>query len=249
MDLGLNHKVFIVTGGSSGIGQAICKSLLAENALPCVLDRDPPRFDHSDFYPCELTDMQQLISTVEKIRAKHKRIDGLINNAGVNDGVSSLATVASFQSSLEKNLIHAFALVAACRSSLIESGGCILNIGSKCATTGQGKTSGYVAAKGALHALTREWAAEFASEGVRVNAVIPAEVMTPMYAKWLQSRPSPEEAKQKIECSIPLGKRMTTPEEIADTVVFLCSERSTHTTGQLIYVDGGYTHLDRALTV
>jgi len=83
---------------------------------------------------------------------------------------------------------------------------------------------------------------------VRVNAVIPAEVLTPLYASWLSSFPDPDAKLVAITQKIPLGQRMTTAEEIADTVVFLLSARSSHTTGQWLVVDGGYTHLDRALT-
>ena len=115
------------------------------------------------------------------------------------------------------------------------------------ADTGQGGTSAYAAANGGRNALTREWAVELLKYGIRVNAVIVAECYTPLYDKWIKTLPNPEETLAKIYDKIPLGKRMTTAEEIADMVVFLLSKRSSHTTGQIIYVDGGYTHLDRAL--
>ena len=123
-----------------------------------------------------------------------------------------------------------------------------MNISSKTAVTGQGGTSGYASSKGAQLALTREWALELLPFGVRVNAVIPAEVMTPLYRKWLDTFPDPDHKLAGITAKIPLGKRMTTAEEIAWTVVFLLSERSSHTTGQQLFVDGGYVHLDRALS-
>jgi L-fucose dehydrogenase len=131
---------------------------------------------------------------------------------------------------------------------LKQSRGAIVNIGSKTAVTGQGDTSGYASSKGAIMALTREWAVELLPYGIRVNAVIPAEVMTPLYRQWLATFPNPEEKLQAIRSKIPLEKRMTTTEEIAATVIFLISGKSAHTTGQHIFVDGGYVHLDRALT-
>jgi L-fucose dehydrogenase len=128
------------------------------------------------------------------------------------------------------------------------SKGAIVNIGSKTAETGQGGTSAYAASNGGRNALTREWAVELLKYGIRVNAVIVAECYTPLYDKWIQTFPDPQAQLKKINEKIPLGNRMTTAEEIANMVAFLLSERSSHTTGQLVYVDGGYVHLDRALS-
>ena len=97
-------------------------------------------------------------------------------------------------------------------------------------------------------ALTREWAAELLPYGIRVNTVIPSEVMTPLYRSWLDTFPNSEEKLKTILTKIPLEQRMTTSDEIAAMVVFLISARSSHTTGQHLFVDGGYVHLDRALT-
>jgi len=82
---------------------------------------------------------------------------------------------------------------------------------------------------------------------IRVNAIIVAESWTPLYESWIKTFPNPEEKLKTITDKIPLEKRMTTTEEIANMAAFLLSERSSHTTGQLIHVDGGYVHLDRAL--
>jgi L-fucose dehydrogenase len=130
---------------------------------------------------------------------------------------------------------------------LKKSKGSIVNISSKTAETGQGNTSAYAAANGGRNALTREWAVELLKYGIRVNAVIVAECYTPLYENWIKTFDNPAEKLQQINAKIPLENRMTTAEEIANMAVFLLSERSSHTTGQLIYVDGGYTHLDRAL--
>lgn len=122
-----------------------------------------------------------------------------------------------------------------------------MNIGSKTAETGQGNTSAYAAANGGRNALTREWAVELLKYGIRVNAVIVAECFTPLYEKWINTLPNSETKLKEITAKIPFENRMTTAEEIANMVTFLLSEKSSHTTGQMIHVDGGYVHLDRAL--
>jgi NAD(P)-dependent dehydrogenase (short-subunit alcohol dehydrogenase family) len=155
---------------------------------------------------------------------------------------------AEFMGSLQRNLFHVFAVTHFALEALKKTRGSIVNISSKVAFTGQGHTSGYAAAKGGVNALTREWATALARDGVRVNAVAPAECDTPHYQKWFEAQPNPAEARAAIEKMIPLERRLTTPEELALSAVFLASPCSSHTTGQIIFVDGGYTHLDRALT-
>lgn len=245
MDLHLKDKVVIVTGGAAGIGAAIVRGLVEEGARPVVLDRQLAEGVES--HPLDLTDEAACTAAVQATLDRYGRIDGLVNNAGVNDGVDLAAGRAAFLRSLEANLIHCYLLAHLCQDALKATRGAIVNIASKTALTGQGRTSGYVAAKGALLGLTREWAAALAGDGVRVNAVLPAEVMTPMYERWLQTLPEPAQARERITGRIPLGHRMTRDTEIADTVLFLLSDRSSHTTGQWLHPDGGYVHLDRGL--
>ncbi len=257
MNLDLQDKVVLVTGGAAGIGGAITRALAAEGAIPVVLDRNAPddafasqlrdQQPRTRFLRTDLLDDAQCQAAVETAIAEFGRIDGLVNNAGVNDGVGLGAGRAAFVASLERNLLHYYAMAHYCEPHLKASRGAIVNVSSKTALTGQGGTSGYCAAKGAVLSLTREWAASLAGDGVRVNAVIPAEVMTPLYESWLASFDDPGAKLAAITQRIPFGKRMTTPEEIASTAVFLLSERASHTTGQWLFVDGGYTHLDRAL--
>jgi L-fucose dehydrogenase len=257
MDLHLKDKVVIVTGGGAGIGAAICRQLAREAAIPVVFDRhalEPaieqelrtlqPRFA---FFRLEMTDESACRDAVSQTVARFQAIDGLVNNAGSNDGVGLEAGCEAFRRSLEANLVHCYLMAHLCLQQLVERQGAIVNIASKTALTGQGRTSGYVASKAGLLGLTREWAAALAGQGVRVNAVLPAEVMTPMYRRWISSRPDPEAALAGIRRRIPLGQRMTTDQEIADQVVFLLSDRASHTTGQWLHPDGGYVHLDRAL--
>ena len=255
MDLGLQGKRIIVTGGGAGIGAAISLTLAEEGATPIVIARRPPHGDFMArlwaFAPAEF--IQADLSVDEDCRAAVTAaqaagmIYGLVNNAGRNDSLGLETDPKAFRASLDQNLIHYYTLVHLLAEDIKAETGAIVNISSKTAVTGQGHTSAYVAAKAAQLGLTREWAAAFAPFGVRVNAVIPAEVMTPMYANWLQTFPDPQAQLDKITARIPLGHRMTLDREIAAAVVFALSPRSAHTTGQWLYVDGGYTHLDRAL--
>ena len=259
MNLHLENKIIIVTGGAKGIGLGICKVLASEGAIPVIIGRKESDNQiaikeieaaggKAKSVVAELTKPEECENAIKQIVAEFGRIDGLINNAGVNDGVGlESGNYESFMDSLHKNLVHYYLMAHHALPELKKSKGSIVNIGSKTADTGQGGTSAYAASNGGRNALTREWALELLKYGIRVNAVIVAECYTPLYNTWIQTFENPEEKLKQITDKIPLGNRMTTAEEIANMVVFLLSERSSHTTGQLIYVDGGYTHLDRSL--
>ena len=257
MDLGLHDRVVVVTGGGAGIGGAVSRVLAEEGAVPVIVTRRAPDeafmaglralSPRTGVVLADLSTDAACRAAATEVRSGWGPVWGLVNNAGANDGVGLEAGPEAFRASLERNLTHYYTLAHLFLDDLRAARGAIVNISSKTAVTGQGKTSAYVAAKAAQLGLTREWAAALAADGVRVNAVIPAEVMTPMYAAWLSSVPDPKAERARIEARIPLGRRMTTDREIADAVVFALSPRSGHTTGQWLYVDGGYTHLDRAL--
>jgi L-fucose dehydrogenase len=257
MDLGLRDKVVIVTGGGAGIGAAISRALAEEGAVPVIVARRAPEdaflselavhSPRAGWVGAELSRDADCHRAVAEARARWGRIDALVNNAGRNDGVGLDAGPEAFRASLDRNLVHYYTLAHLLLDDLKAARGAIVNISSKTAVTGQGATSAYVAAKAAQLGLTREWAAALAPHGVRVNAVIPAEVKTPMYADWLSTFPDARAQRRKIEARIPLGQRMTEADEIAAAAVFALSPRSGHTTGQWLFVDGGYVHLDRAL--
>ncbi len=259
MDLELQGKIIIVSGGARGIGEGITQLLATEGAVPIIIGRSEEnnialvktiqqQGFQADQIVAELTEPTECENAIKKIISKYGSIDGLVNNAGENDGVSlEKGNYALFMKSLHKNLVHYYLLAHHALPYLIKSKGNIVNISSKTGETGQGGTSAYAAANGGRNALSREWAVELLKYGIRVNAVIVAECYTPLYERWINTLPNPTEKLKSIQEKIPLGNRFTTKEEIANTVAFLLSEKSSHTTGQLIYVDGGYVHLDRAL--
>lgn len=256
MNLDLQDKVVIVSGGAKGIGEGIVKVLAAEGAIPFIIGRNEE--DNKAAVAAtggralqvvaELTKPEECEAAVKAVMARCGRIDGLVNNAGVNDGVGlESGNYQDFMASLHKSLVHYYLLAHHALPALKASKGAIVNISSKTAETGQGGTSAYAAANGGRNALTREWAVELLKYGIRVNAIVVAECWTPLYERWIKTLPDPTGKLKEIEKKIPFENRMTTAEEIANMTVFLLSQRSSHTTGQLIHVDGGYVHLDRAL--
>jgi L-fucose dehydrogenase len=260
MNLELTEKVVIVTGGAKGIGAAIARACGSEGAIPVIADRDTDagrqvqaelraRGATSELIGIDLSTPESCASAVEQTISKFGRLDALVNNAGRNDKVGlEHGSPSEYVESLRRNLLHYYNMAHFALPHLKRSRGSILNIASKTALTGQGGTSGYASSKGAILALTREWAAELLPYGIRVNAIVPAEVMTPLYREWLDTFPNPDEKLKTILTKIPLENRMTKVDEIAAMAVFLLSAKAAHITGQHLFVDGGYVHLDRALT-
>lgn len=259
MDLHLKDKVIIVSGGAKGIGEGITRVLANEGAIPFIIGRNEK--DNKElvddllskgykaaYATAELRHPEQCEEAIKKVISTLHRIDGLVNNAGINDGVNlENGNYEAFMNSLHNNLVHYYLLAHHALPMLIKSKGNIVNIGSKTAETGQGNTSAYAASNGGRNALTREWAVELLKYGIRVNAVIVAECYTPLYDSWIKTFKNSQEKLLSIVSKIPFENRFTTKEEIANMVAFLLSDVSSHTTGQLIHVDGGYVHLDRAV--
>lgn len=259
MELNLSDKVIIVTGGARGIGESIVRKLANENAIPCIIDINQQLADNlvntlqqnnqrSFAVIADLTQPEQCKKAIDNIIDKFGSLDGIVNNAGLNDGVSlENGTYEKFIQSLKVNAAHYFSITHYALNALKNSKGSIVNICSKVAQTGQGGTSGYAAANGVRFGLTTAWAQELAAFNIRVNAIVVAECYTPQYDWWIKQQPDPEASLNAIISKIPLEQRMTLPDEIADTALFLLSSKSTSVNGEFFYVDGGYVHLDRRI--
>lgn len=201
----------------------------------------------ASFYETDFTDVLQIGSAIQKVTENYARIDGIINNVGVNDSVALESSIDDFMDSLRLNLVSFFAVVKFSLPLLKNSKGMFFIIGYKVALTSQGGISGYAAGKGGVLGLTREWAVDLIGYGIRFNALIIAESYTPAYETCITSLENEVEKLNSIKNTIPLEAKLTTPAEIADTPIFVISDKSSHTTGQFFFVDGGYIHLNRAL--
>ena len=216
MDLQLENKIIIVSGGAKGIVKVLYGYWLrkrqfllsSEEVLKTIrnLLMICPKNLTAYAVVAELTQPEECRKAIHEIITKFGRIDGLVNNAGVNDGVGlENGSYEAFMQSLHKNLVHYYLLAHYALPALKESKGSIVNIGSKTSETGQGGTSAYAASNGGRSGLTREWA-ELLPYSIRVNAVIVAEAYTPLYEKWIKTFDDPEAKLKSITDKIPLEK-------------------------------------------
>lgn len=251
MQISLAGKVVLVAGGGGregSIGQVMVETFAAAGARTAVLDLQDHGHSSVDLLiRADVTREAEVSAAVTRVVATLGGIDVLVNNVGVNDGIGLEGELADFEASLRLNLVSYWLVTKYALPHLRARQGNVLNIGSKVGLTGQGNTSAYAASKGGVLALTREWAIDFLPDGMRCNAIVIAECYTPAYEDWISGLVDGRKKLDAINRKIPLGQRMTTPQEVANTALFLVSELSSHTTGQQVFVDGGYVHLDRAL--
>ena len=240
----LLNKVALVTGAGRGIGRAIATALSAAGAHVAVNDIDPATaaqtaagLPDSAAFPADVSDAAAVDAMIEAVRVRFGRLDILVNNAGVepHGGVLELP-VSDWQRTLDVNLTGPFLTSrAAGRLMREQGGGVIVNLSSIAGRAfGLRNRVAYVAAKSGLIGLTRECAREFAAYNIRVNAVCPGVIITEMTAHLRQDA----QMMAKWMDEIP-QRRLGEPGEVADTVVFLCSDAARYITGQAINVDGG----------
>ncbi len=239
----MTEKVAVVTGGSSGIGKSICKKLSEENFNVIVSDIDRDKGENvaeeinGDFVKCDVSDWSQVETLVDDTVEKHGRLDVIVNNAGI--GSKNTIEEMEIEEWEKIRSIDLDGVIYGCKAAtpyLKETKGNIINIASIYGLVGDMGSTAYNAAKGGVVNLTRSVASDLAPHNVRVNSVCPGFVRTPMIEEALKD----EEFKNHVLEETPLG-RVAEPEEIAEAVAFIASEKASYITGANIPVDGGWT--------
>ena len=236
MDLSLNGKIALVTGGSSGLGAAICRGLIEEGVRAWSIDLKKPQDKDIGFIQTDLSDAEDTQSVISKALEQAGSLDILINCAGFwPTHFVKETSLADWQRTVDINMTSVFVLSRDFVNHCLKQSrqGVILNVASQAAFGGA--TSGhadYAAAKAGAVNFTKSLAREVALDGIRVNALAPGMMETPMSAEALADR------REKYLGRIPLG-RIADPAEVADVAVFLCSNRAGYMTGTTIDVSGG----------
>jgi NAD(P)-dependent dehydrogenase (short-subunit alcohol dehydrogenase family) len=244
----LEGKSVLVTGAARGIGAAIAEAVVEAGGAVALLDIDPEGADTArrldevgtaHFFPCDVRSLEQVERAVADAEGALGGLHGLVNNAGINAYFDAVAmTEEDWDSVFAVDLKAAWMLAKAALPGLIERRGAIVNISSIQARLTLRGFFPYAAAKAGLEGLTRSLALEYASAGVRVNAVAPGYTETQLVQEWLGLQDDPAATLQAVLANIPLG-RMATPREIGAVVAFLLSDQASAITGATLAVDCG----------
>ncbi|MDW3218970.1 MAG: SDR family oxidoreductase [Acidimicrobiales bacterium] len=241
-------RVVVVTGGASGMGAASAREFAAEGATVVLVDRDGDGAA-AVAAECGATTIVGDIGesafcdrVVERVVADHGRLDVLVNAAGTIHRADSLGTNDDdWRRVMRVNVDGMFFLCRAAIAAMADAGrGAIVNFGSIWGGVGSAGATAYCVSKGAVHQLTRALALDHVEQGIRVNAVAPGEVRTPMLSSQRDTPPTDADLQALADATIPM-KRLAEPEEIAKVVVFLASDDASYMTGEIVHVDAGYT--------
>ena len=235
---GVQDKVAVITGGSSGIGLAIAQKFVQEGAVAVSADINAPEDSAIDFVQTDVTDSASLKSLVEKVVAKYQHIDILVANAGVTEKKAPVSELD--EDNWQKVINIDLTGVVLSNKYIVQqmekqtSGGSVINMSSILGVVGGAKSQAYSAAKAGVANYTKSQAVTYAAQGIRFNAVAPGYVNTPLL------KTLPKETTDSMVGKMPIG-RLAEPDEIANVVAFLASDEASIVTGALINADGGYT--------
>jgi meso-butanediol dehydrogenase/(S,S)-butanediol dehydrogenase/diacetyl reductase len=241
--------VVAITGAASGMGEATARLFGEGGATTALIDRDEEglarvatEIGTTTTFVGDISDPAFCAAAIDGVVANHGRIDTLVNAAGTIHRADALGTTnADFDRVMSVNVNGTFYLCRSAVSHMIEQGsGSIVNFGSIWGGVGSAGATAYCVSKGAVHQLTRAMALDHAEQGIRVNAVAPGEVRTPMLSSQREAMPSEADLQAMADATIPM-KRLAEPIEIARVVLFLASNSASYMTGEIVHVDAGYT--------
>jgi len=241
----LDGKHALVTGGASGIGECTCRALTTAGASVTIADLDRERAERLSM---ELPGSSVLVmdicdeSGVDAAMASIQRLDILVNNAGIGlVGSVEETALPDFQRLFRVNVEGLFIMTKSAMPLLLASKGCVVNIGSIAGLVGVKRRFAYCATKGAVVAMTRQLAVDYAGQ-IRVNCVCPGTVDTPFVEGYLEKfhKHEKEKVRAELHARQPIG-RMGRPEEIANLALYLCSDEAAFVTGSVMNIDGGWT--------
>ena len=244
----LQNKIILLTGGADGIGWECAKTYAKAGASVCIADKNPITQDKLTemvggnhlFILCDITSEDEVRKMIDTVIGKFSRLDAIHNNAGTGKPSKPLHTTTNeeWDTLMNVNLRSIFFTTRYGIAHLKTTRGCILNTSSLVGTIGQDNHAAYVATKGAVNALTKAMALDYAAFGVRVNAISPAAIKTPMLTEWSRQQPNADSIAQYLDQLQPLGK-MPEADVIADACVFLLSDSARFITGCILPVSGG----------
>ncbi len=246
----LNEKVIFLTGGSDGIGYECAKAYVKEGARVVIASNNEKRLrevtgelgnEHLGIY-CDISNEKEVVNAITKTLAAYGKIDAIHNNAGISNPSKALHETSSeeWNTLMNINLKGIFHTVKYGFEALRESKGCILNTSSLVGQIGQENHAAYTATKGGVNALTKSMALDYAPYGIRVNAISPAGVWTPMLREWAEEYQYPDTPdKEKYLNEIHALGYCPEGDVIADVCVFLLSEKARFVTGCIMPVSGG----------